>query len=59
MTGVKGIGIRYATKLVAAGVTSVEDLAHFEPHDLSQKLEISERRAARWIQDAHHALPTT
>ena len=59
LTGVKGVGIRYATKLVAAGVTSVADLAHFEPHNLSQKLGISERLAARWIQNAHHTLPTT
>jgi hypothetical protein len=59
LTGVKGIGSRYAMKLVAAGVTSIADLAHAETHDLSQKLGISERRAAQWIQNAHHTLPTT
>jgi hypothetical protein len=58
MTGVSGIGVQYATKLVDAGVDSVEDLAHYESHELSQKMGVSERVAARWIQNAHQILST-
>lgn len=56
MTDVKGIGVRYATKLVESGIDSVEELAHSEPNELAQHTNVSNRVAARWIQNAQQTV---
>jgi predicted RecB family nuclease len=56
MTGVKGIGVRYATQLVEAGIESVEELAHYETHELAHRTNVSNRVAARWIQRAQQTI---
>jgi hypothetical protein len=56
LTGIKGIGVRYATQLVEAGIDSVEELAHYETHELAQQTNVSNRVAARWIQSAQQTV---
>jgi hypothetical protein len=52
MTRVKGIGPISATKLVAGGIDSIETLVTHASDDLTQKVEISENLASRWIRNA-------
>lgn len=52
LTQVKGIGQRRAQQLVNIGINSVEKLSKMKQNELSKKLKISEKTAARWISDA-------
>ncbi len=52
LTSIKGIGVKWVEKLKSCGVNSVEDLADFKPKELSEKLQISEKRVSKWIDEA-------
>jgi len=40
----------------SCGVNSVQDLANFDPKELAEKLQISEKRVSKWIDEARKAL---
>ncbi|MFQ6065046.1 MAG: helix-hairpin-helix domain-containing protein [Candidatus Bathyarchaeia archaeon] len=48
----EGIGVKSAEKLKSSGVNNVQDLANFDPKRLSEKLQISEKRVSKWIDEA-------
>jgi DNA-binding protein len=52
LTSIEGIGVNRAEKLKSCGVNSVQDLANFDPKELSEKLQISEKRVSKWIDEA-------
>ena len=52
LTSIEGIGASRAEKLKSCGVNSVQDLANFDPKELSEKLQISEKRVSKWIDEA-------
>ena len=52
LTSIEGIGGKSAEKLKSCGVNSVQDLANFDPKELSEKLQISEKRVSKWIDEA-------
>ncbi len=52
LTSIEGIGASRAVKLKSCGVNSVQDLANFDPKELSEKLQISEKRVSKWIDEA-------
>jgi len=52
LTSIEGIGASRAEKLKSCGVRSVQDLASFDPKELSEKLQISEKRVSKWIDEA-------
>jgi large subunit ribosomal protein L35Ae len=52
LTGIAGIGVKRAEKLKACGVQSIQDLVSCNPKELSEKLQISEKRVAKWINEA-------
>jgi len=52
LTSIEGIGANRAEKLKSCGVNSVQDLANFDPKELSEKLQISEKRVSKWIDEA-------
>ncbi len=56
LTSIEGIGDNRAEKLKSCGVNSVQDLANFDPKELSEKLQISEKRVSKWIDEANKAL---
>ena len=56
LTGIEGIGVNRAERLKSCGVNSVQDLANFDPKELSEKLQISEKRVSKWIDEANKAL---
>ncbi|MFQ6064701.1 MAG: DNA-binding protein Alba [Candidatus Bathyarchaeia archaeon] len=56
LTSIEGIGVKSAEKLKSCGVSSVQDLAKFDPKELSEKLQISEKRVSKWIDEARKAL---
>jgi len=56
LTSIEGIGVKRAEKLNSCGVNSVQDLADFDPKELSQKLQISEKRVSKWINEAKNTL---
>ncbi len=56
LTSIKGIGIKRAEKLRSCGVSSVQDLANFDSRELSDKLQVSEKRVSKWIDEAKKAL---
>ena len=56
LTSVEGIGVKSAEKLRSCGVNSVQDLANFDPKELSEKLQVSEKRVSKWINEAKNAL---
>jgi len=56
LTSIEGIGVRRAEKLKSCGVNSVQDLANFDPKELSEKLQISEKRVSKWIDEAKKVL---
>jgi len=56
LTSIEGIGASRAEKLKSCGVDSVQDLANFDPKELSEKLQISEKRVSKWIDEAKKAL---
>ncbi len=55
LTSIAGIGVKSAEKLKSCGVNSVQDLANFDPKELSEKLQISEKRVSKWIDEAKKA----
>jgi DNA-binding protein len=56
LTSIEGIGAKSAETLKSCGVSSVQDLANFDPKELSEKLQISEKRVSKWIDEAKKAL---
>jgi DNA-binding protein len=56
LTSIEGIGVKRAEKMQSHGVNSVQDLANFDPKELSEKLQISEKRVSKWIENAKKAL---
>lgn len=56
LISIDGIGVKRAEKLNSYGVNSVQDLADFDSKELSQKLQISEKRVSKWIDKAKDAL---
>jgi len=52
LTSIEGIGVNRAEKLKSCGVNSVQDLANFDPQELSEKLQVSEKRVSKWIDEA-------
>jgi len=56
LTSIEGIGGKSAEKLKSCGVNSVQDLANFDPKKLSGKLQISEKKVSKWIDEAKKAL---
>ena len=58
LTSIEGIGVKRAEKLRSCGVRSVQDLANFDPRELSEKLQISDKRASKWIDEAKKASNT-
>ena len=55
LTSIEGIGVKRAEKLKSCGVRSVQDLANFDPKELSEKLQVSEKRVSKWINEAKKA----
>lgn len=49
---IKGIGSAYASRLEAAGVHTVDDLAESNAVDLNDATDIGEGRIERWIEQA-------
>ena len=56
LSSIEGIGDKRAEKLKSCGVNSIKDLANFDPKTLSGKLQISEKRVAKWINEAKKTL---
>ena len=56
LTSIEGIGVKSAEKLKSCGVNSAQDLANSDPKELSEKLQISEKRVSKWIDEAKKAL---
>jgi len=56
LTSIGGIGDKRVEKLKSHGVNSVQELANSDPRELSEKLQISEKRVSRWIDEAEKAL---
>jgi DNA-binding protein len=56
LTSIEGIGVNTAEKLKSCGVNSVQDLANFDPKELSEKLQVSEKRVSKWIDEAKKVL---
>ena len=56
LTEVKGIGKKRSEKLKAAGFNSVKRLVESEPEDIAEKVGVSEKSAARWIESAKKIL---
>jgi len=56
LTSIEGIGVKRAEELKSCGVNSIQDLANFDPKELSEKLHVSEKRVSKWIDEAKKAL---
>jgi DNA-binding protein len=56
LTSIEGIGSKRAEKLKSHGIHSVQDLANFDPKALSEKLQISEKRVSKWVDEAKEIL---
>jgi DNA-binding protein len=56
LTSIGGIGDKRVEKLKAHGVNSVQELANSDSRELSEKLQISEKRVSRWIDEAEKVL---
>jgi DNA-binding protein len=56
LTSIEGVGAKRAEKLKSQGIQSVQDLAKFDPKQLSEKLRISEKRVKKWIDEANETL---
>jgi predicted flap endonuclease-1-like 5' DNA nuclease len=53
---IKGVGPKRIAQLNALQITSVEDLARFSVEDLADKLKISRKITAKWIEQARDLL---
>ncbi|MCW4041215.1 MAG: helix-hairpin-helix domain-containing protein [Candidatus Bathyarchaeota archaeon] len=56
LTSITGIGVKRAEKLRSCGISSVQDLAKCNSQDLSEKLQVSEKQVATWIENAKQSL---
>jgi predicted flap endonuclease-1-like 5' DNA nuclease len=56
LTSIEGIGVKKAEKLMSCGIRSVQDLASFDPKELSEKLQVPEKVASKWVNEAKNAL---
>jgi DNA-binding protein len=56
LTTIEGVGAKRAEKLKSHGVQSVKDLAKLDPKKLSEKLQISEKRVSKWVDEAKEIL---
>ncbi len=56
LTSIEEIGVNGAEKLKSCGVRSVQDLASFDPKELSEKLQVSEKVVSKWVNEAKNAL---
>jgi DNA-binding protein len=56
LTSIEGIGSKRVEKLKSCGVNSIQDLANFDPKELSEKLQISKKRVSKWIDEAKKSL---
>jgi DNA-binding protein len=56
LTSIEGIGGKRAETLKSCGVNNVQDLANSDPKELSEKLQISEKRVSKWIDEAKENL---
>jgi DNA-binding protein len=56
LTSIEGVGAKRAEKLKAYDIHSVQDLAKIYPKELSQKLQISEKRVSKWVYEAKEIL---
>lgn len=56
VTDVSGIGPVYATRLEAAGVATVSDLAESQPDRVAEAAEVTVTRARGWIESARDLL---
>lgn len=52
VTDVHGIGPVYATRLEAAGVTTLSDLASSDPDEIANAAEVPLSRAEEWVKAA-------
>lgn len=52
VTDVSGIGPVYATRLAAAGIDSLADLAKAEVSVVAESAEVPESKAAAWVEEA-------
>ena len=56
LTKIKGIGPKRVAQLNTLQITSVEDLARFSDEDLADKLKVSRKTTAGWIEQAKELL---
>jgi DNA-binding protein len=56
LTSIAGIGAKRAEKLKVHGVQSAQDLVKLDPKELSEKLQVSEKRVTKWIDEAKELL---
>jgi len=56
LTSIEGVGSKRAEKLKSHGIHSVQDLAKLDPKELSEKLQISEKRVSKWVDEAKEIL---
>ena len=56
LTRIKGIGPKRVTALNALQIMSVEDLAKFSAEELADKLKISSKITAKWVEQAQNLL---
>jgi predicted flap endonuclease-1-like 5' DNA nuclease len=56
LTRIKGIGPKRVRALNALQIVSVEDLAKFSAEELADKLEISSKITAKWVEQAQNLL---
>lgn len=56
ITDVSGIGPVYATRLEAAGVATLADLAAADAEAVAEAAEVAVTRATGWIESARHIL---
>ena len=56
LTSTEGIGVKRAEKLKSCGVRSVQDLTSFDPKELSEKLQVSEKVVSKWVNEAKNAI---
>lgn len=56
VTDVSGVGPVYATRLEAAGVATLADLAQGDAAKIAEAAEVSEGRARGWIESAQSLL---
>ncbi len=56
LTSIEGIGSKRAENLRSHGIHSVQDLAKLDPKELSERLQISEKRVSKWVDEANEIL---